>query len=158
MRLGARRRGGALRLGLCAWPALLALAGSACSGEVATPPNGAGVAQLTIEAFAYSPVNLEVPAGGSVLVWNKDAVQHTVTSASAPGTFTFGSVNGVEFDTRPFTGWTDFTISADAPVGTVVPYFCRMHGSAMLNEGTITVVAPPAASEDEVFFGGGVRE
>ena len=51
-------------------------------------------------------------------------------------------MNGVGFDTGPFLGTRSFTLPADAPVGTVVPYFCGMYRDAMLDAGDITVVAP----------------
>jgi hypothetical protein len=70
-----------------------------------------------------------------------DSVPHTVTSETNPNAFTPGAVAGVQFNTGPFTGTTTFTIPANAPVGTVIPYFCQIHLQAIHNRPTITVVA-----------------
>ncbi len=76
-----------------------------------------------------------------VRVRNLDAMPHSVTSESAARTFVPGAVNGISFDTGAFTGEQTFTIPANAPVGTVVPYFCSVHTSAMANDGVITISA-----------------
>jgi hypothetical protein len=66
-----------------------------------------------------------------------------VTSESAPGEFAPGGVAGVAFDTGPFTGARSFTIPADAPPGTVVPFYCSVHRERMATpNGAIRVVAP----------------
>lgn len=99
---------------------------------------------IDIQNFAFSPANLDVPAGSTVTVTNADAVPHTVTSQSAPGAFTPGGVAGVSFDTGSIAGGASgtFTIPAGAPVGTVVPYYCTVHLGGMANAGQITVTAP----------------
>jgi len=116
---------------------------AACGGSTpAVPPAPTGPS-LHIVNYAYVPQRLEVTPGSVVVVINDDPVQHSVTSAAAPGTFTFGDVSGVHFDTGPFTGTRPIEIAADAPIGTVVPYFCWLHAGAMANQGEIVVVAPP---------------
>ena len=56
------------------------------------------------------------------------------------GNFVLGAVNGVQFDTgiiQPGSSGT-FSIPANAPSGTVIPFFCVVHG-AMMQQGTLTV-------------------
>ena len=72
---------------------------------------------------------------------NQDGYAHSVTSESSLDSFQNGAVNGVSFDTGTFTGTRSFTISADAPVGTVVHYYCSAHTSSM-SQPTVTIVAP----------------
>jgi plastocyanin len=94
---------------------------------------------ITIQNFAYSPSNLDVPPGATVTVVNRDSVAHSVTSESALGNFTPGGVNGVSFDTGNFAAGTrSFTIPPSAPMGTVVPYYCVPHTSGM-PQGTVTI-------------------
>jgi hypothetical protein len=50
-------------------------------------------------------------------------------------------VNGIDFDTGSFRGTTNFTISSSATPGTVIPYYCTVHGT-MMGRGTITVTSP----------------
>ncbi len=78
--------------------------------------------------------------GGTVTVHNNDSVPHSMTSESAMGNFTLGAVDGVTFDTGiiPAGGSASFTIPATAPSGTMIPFFCKVHTSAM-PQGTITV-------------------
>jgi plastocyanin len=99
----------------------------------------AAAAIITIQNNAFSPLNLTVAAGATVLVTNMDTVQHSVTSETAKDSFQPGGVNGVSFDTQSFgTGAKTFTITASATSGTVVPYYCRVHTSSM-TQGTITI-------------------
>jgi len=121
--------------------ALLILA--ACGGGAAPRAPASLAPTLRIVNFTYSPQRLEVTPGASIVVLNEDPVQHSVTSAAAPGVFTYGTVNGLGFDTGPFTGARVISIPGNATVGTVVPYFCRLHAGAMVNEGEIAIVAPP---------------
>jgi hypothetical protein len=70
-------------------------------------------------------------------------VPHSVTSEAAPGEFVPGSVGGVAFDTGAFTGDGAFTIPANAPPGTVIPYYCTVHKGAMTTpDGELRIVAP----------------
>jgi len=122
-------------------------AGRPDAGPDADAGADAGTASftVTIANFAFSPANLSVPAGATVTVTNLDGESHTVTSESAPGTFTPGAVNGVSFDTGPIPpgGTATFTIPANAPPGTVIPYFCTLHLQTMANTGLITVIGSP---------------
>ena len=133
---------------------LLAACGSSSSGNSGTSgsnvptaptgPTGPTGTQtgfvITIKNMTFSPADLSVPPGGVVTVINEDGFQHSVTSTSAAGNFTPGAVAGVSFDTTPFTGTTSFTIPANAPNGTVIPFFCTVHRSAMTPPfGNITV-------------------
>ena len=123
--------------------AALALAGCESQTQL-TPPDSPAVEMVTILNYTYAPRRIAVWAGGAVLIRNYDAVRHTVTSEAAAGSHLPGAVNGVSFDTGPFLGDRVITIPAGAPVGTVVPYYCQLHGGAMLDEGEIEIVAPPS--------------
>jgi plastocyanin len=96
---------------------------------------------ITISSYAYSPSNLSVKAGTTVTVVNQDSVAHTLTSQSTASSYQPGAVNGVQFDTGSFTGTTTFTIPAAAPTGTVIPYYCTVHGR-MMGTGQITIASP----------------
>ena len=96
---------------------------------------------ITIQNFSFSPLNIGIAPGTTITVTNKDSFQHSVTSESKAGNFTPGSVNGISFDTTPFTT-PDKTIiiPADAVPGTVIPYYCSVHTSTMTTKtGFITV-------------------
>ncbi|HET9451510.1 MAG TPA: hypothetical protein VFO83_11530, partial [Aggregicoccus sp.] len=73
-------------------------------GEPSPAPGAPAEAILTIQNLTFSPANLAVRPGQTVRVRNLDAVTHSVTSQSAPNTFTPGAVAGVSFDTGNFTG------------------------------------------------------
>jgi len=94
--------------------------------------------EMSITNFAFAPAQLTVTPGSTVIVHNQDTVPHSVTSEQAIGYYSPGAVNGVSFDTGPFTGDASFTIPASAPQGTVVPYFCSVH-TGMMPEGSITI-------------------
>lgn len=133
---------------------------SACGGA-SSPRSGAvaadsdaGAFTITISNFTFSPTNLTVPPCATVTVVNKDSVTHSVTSQSAPGKFTFGSVAGVSFDTGPFTGTKTFTIPGNAPDGTVVPYFCTVHRQGMANSAQITISASAGGMDGGMSDGG----
>jgi plastocyanin len=96
---------------------------------------------ISITARTFSPQNLEVPAGATVVVQNNDSEGHSVTSQATAGAFSPGSVNGISFDTGVFMGKSSITIPDTAQVGTVIPYFCTNHLSMMANQPTITVIA-----------------
>jgi plastocyanin len=98
---------------------------------------------ITIQNFTFIPGNIEVPAGTTITVRNLDSMVHSVTSETSPGTFMFGTVDGVAFDTGAFIGEKQIVIPAGAIVGTIIPYFCTVHRASMRNEGRITVAAPP---------------
>jgi plastocyanin len=116
-----------------------------------TPTTGTGTGFfITIAGLAFTPLNLNVPPGGTVTVVNNDSMPHSVTSEAVAGTYVPGSVGGVQFDTGIFSGGQrTFTIPANAVDKTVHPYFCRNHAGAMATPtGTITVdsSAQPAAA------------
>ena len=118
---------------------------------VATPTFTPGNFFITISGLRFSPLNLTVPPGGTVNVQNLDHMPHSVTSEQAPGAFTPGKVNGIAFDTGEFTtGTRSFTIPTGAMGGTVVPFFCIVHGATMATPtGTITITTgpnPPSSS------------
>ncbi len=121
--------------------AAVACCAVACGSTPDLPPNSPGVQTLLIVGFQYSPSRLEVPPGGSVMVVNQDPTPHSVTSEAAPGTYVFGAVGDVAFDTGPFVGVRTFPIPATAVPGTVVPFFCEIATSAM-GEGEIVIVPP----------------
>lgn len=135
----------------CTWvlAGVLAACGGSSSGSSPAPTptptptvGGPQSFQLTISGLAFSPLDLQVPAGATVTVVNKDAMQHSVTSEASPGAFTPGAVGGVQFDTGPFTGTRTFTIPANAATGTVIPYYCTVHlGTMATPNGTLTIAA-----------------
>ncbi len=131
-----RARGGRLFLGV------LAACACACASDVTPASSQPNPYLIEISNFTDAPPQLSVPPGATVVVLNLDGVPHTVTSSSAPGTYAFGAVDGVAFDTGPFTQDGAFSIPSNAPVGTVIPYFCELHGQASAEAGTIVVAAP----------------
>jgi plastocyanin len=132
---------------LCVAASAMAVAGcgggTTYGGSAAPAPTPAAPttgATITISGMAFSPLDLHVPAGGTVTVVNRDGVQHSVTSETAANMFTPGSVGGVQFDTGLFVGTHTFSIPANAATGTVVPYYCRNHLNTMVTPtGTITI-------------------
>lgn len=108
-----------------------------CGLEPPTTPPGAVV--ITIQSFAYSPADVTVDPGGTIVVRNLDPEPHSLTSESTMGAFTPGAVNGVSFDTGVFTSSErTLTLPSTAPHGTVVPYYCSVHTGAM-PQGHITI-------------------
>jgi plastocyanin len=103
------------------------------------PPEGF---VITIRNLAFLPGSLAVPPGATVLVVNQDAATHWITSEAAPGQYTPGDVKGVGFDAGPLEAGRQgtLTIRADAPEGTVVPFYCRIYRGGMTPpDGSITV-------------------
>jgi plastocyanin len=101
---------------------------------------GSGLYTITIQAFVYDPPNIDVPAGETLWVVNKDVEAHSVTSESKMGNYTLGAVNGVQFDTGNIDANTSLkiTLPASATPGTVVPYYCVVHKNTM-PQGTVTI-------------------
>jgi hypothetical protein len=96
--------------------------------------------------YTFQPANLAAPPVTTVLVQNRDPFAHWLRSAAAPGQYVYAAVAGISIDLYvPAQAERSFALPATAPVGTVVPYFCVLHTSAMLNQGSITV-APPATA------------
>jgi plastocyanin len=121
--------------------AFIAVVALASCNEPAFPPGGAQGAVIVIASLAFTPASVTVPPGATIEVVNQDAVPHSVTSEAAVGAFAAGAVAGVSFDTGPFTAGTRFiTIPADAPDGTVISFFCTVHGAGDAPpEGNVTV-------------------
>jgi plastocyanin len=102
--------------------AALAIAG--CSKNKSTNSNlppvpGNGV---TIQGFAFSPSNMSVSVGDTVVWTNRDGVAHTVTSNT--GIWDSGTLGQNQSFTRVFSSAGSF------------PYHCTIHPSMT---GTITV-------------------
>jgi len=138
--------------------AILAACGGSSSNNVGGLPPGFYV---SISGMAFSPLQLEVPPGGTVTVQNKDSgMSHTVTSEAASGDFTPGAVAGVQFDTGNVAGGSSatFTIPATAAEGTIIPYYCKVHTSGMATpNGSIKVnsAAQPSGGTTGGGSGGG---
>jgi len=115
---------------------------AACGGYSAPANAGAPGFSITIAGSAFSPLELAVPPGATVTVVNRDGMAHSVTSEAIAGDFKPGTVAGVAFDTKPFTGTATFTVPASAPDGTIIPYYCSTHLGAMATPtGTIRIAA-----------------
>ena len=112
------------------------LTGGASSIDAA----GTGPYMLTIQLIAYDPPNIDVPAGETLWVVNKDVEPHSVTSESKTDDYTLGAVNGVQFDTGNINANArlEITLPVTAPPGTVVPYYCKLH-KAQMPQGTVTI-------------------
>lgn len=132
----------------------LAACGGSSSGGGGTVNNGAPGFYITISGSAFSPAELDVPAGGTVTVVNRDAMPHSVTSEATSGAFTPGAVGGVQFDTGAFTGQMTFTIPAGAANGTVIPYYCTVHKGAMATPNA-TIKVDDSAQPGPAPGGGG---
>jgi hypothetical protein len=118
---------------------------SSCTPVVGSNPPPSGYL-ITIENYTFIPQHLSLPPGAAVIVLNLDPFEHWVVSSTAADTYAPGSVNGISFNTGPFMDDTAISIPAEAPVGTVVPYFCQIHQGAMLDQPDITIVAPDAGT------------
>jgi len=116
---------------------LASMAGSSCGLEMPSTPQGSVV--ITIKDFVYSPADLTVDPGATIIVRNLDSEPHSVTSETAEGAFKPGAVNGVSFDTGSYSSSDrTITIPVGAPHGTVVPYYCSVHLGGMM-QGRITI-------------------
>jgi plastocyanin len=139
--------------------ALLALLFAASCSSSDSPTMGPGY-YVSIANLRFSPLDLKAPPGATVTVLNDDSMEHSVTSEATVGAFTPGAVAGVSFDTGAFTGDTTFVLPANAPNGTVIPYFCTVHTSTMATpNGSITVdvhAQPQAAPGTPVTPGPGM--
>ena len=119
---------------------------------------------ITIHGMAFAPLDMTVDAGTVISIVNQDSMAHTVTSEASDNAFAPGAVAGVSFDSgqvqptttspapqpgpgpygyarveQPLTG-TSITIPANAPSGTVIPYYCQNHlGTMATPNGHITV-------------------
>ncbi len=120
---------------------------SACGSSTPSPIVSPGGYAISISNLSFSPLNLEAPPGATVTVTNNDNTPHSVTSEAAAGNFVPGAVSGVQFDTSPFVGQASFMIPGNAPNGTVIPYYCRVHLSGM-NTPTGTITIKVSAAHD----------
>ena len=121
------------------WEVACGLFLAVCCGSPGTSRNEPA-AFLRISSLSFSPVNLTVPPGATVIVANDDPMPHSVTSEASIGAFAPGPVSGVSFDTGEFTGQTYFVIPSTAPDGTVIPYYCTVHKGVMNTpNGSITI-------------------
>ena len=93
---------------------------------------------ISIKKMAFKPHNLVVPAGATIVVKNLGSDTHSVTSQAKRNDHVPGGVNGVSFDTGEFTGKKEISIPATAQAGTVIPYYCSVHGKDM-KDGQITI-------------------
>lgn len=138
--------------------ALLSCGGSSSGSGGGGVTGGAPGFYITIHGMAFSPAQLSVPPGATVTVVNQDAMPHSVTSEAAAGQFTPGAVGGVQFDTGAFTGQMTFPVPANAPNGTVIPYYCTVHKGAMATPtATIKIdnTAQPGPAPGSTTAGGG---
>lgn len=135
--------------------AVAAACGSSSSSSSAAPPPQASGFVITIANMAFSPADLRVPPGATVTVVNRDGMPHSVTSEAHANDFTPGSVNGISFDTGPFTGTRTFTIPGGATANTVVPYYCTVHRGAMATPSATITIDPSAVPTTAPGGGGG---
>lgn len=139
-------------LALAGMIAGLASCGGSSSGSGNVGGGGTPGFFIVIQGLAYSPATLSVPPGATVTVMNRDAMPHSVTSESMPGAFTPGAVSGVQFDSGAATGTFTFQVPANAPEGTVIPYYCTVHKGVMATPNasikidTSAQPAPPPGS------------
>jgi len=144
-----------LRMAAIGAVALLSGCGSAGGGG----GGGAGATPgfyVVIAGSAFSPLQLGAPPGATVTVLNRDPMAHSLTSEAAAGDFTPGGVSGVEFDTGSFTGSRTFTLPADAPDGTVIPYYCTVHKGTMATpNGSIRIDSSAQPAPAPGSSGGG---
>ena len=99
----------------------LALGLACSSGE-----SGERQADVRVAGFRYSPVAVEIEAGGRVTFENLDKAPHTASSDEG---------SPWEFDTKRLETSQDGTIEFDEPGS--YPYFCRFHP---FMTGTVEVV------------------
>jgi len=67
-----------------------------------------------------------------------------------------GAAGGVAFDTGAFTGSRSFTLPANAPNGTAIPYYCTVHKWTVTTpNGTVTVDSSAQPTQPPGGGGGG---
>ena len=104
-------------------------------GSVVSPT----ATNVLIQNLQYMPAQFTVAAGASIVVHNTDNVNHSMTSESAVDAVTPGGVAGVSFDTGLIAPGASamITIPANAPHGTMIPFYCTVHGRIM--QGMLTI-------------------
>jgi plastocyanin len=103
------------------------------SSSGSTGGSTGGTYLITIQNFAFTPANLDVPAGATITVANMDGFPHTVTSNAIGDTTSYNHNNttGPTFDVSLGSGVTKtFTVTGGA-AGDIVPYFCNVHQGGM---------------------------
>ena len=107
-------------------PSMTTAPGSTPGSMPSSTPSStpAAAAQIVIDNFAFSPMNLTVQPGQTVTVVNHDSVTHTLTATS-----------GNAFDTGAITPGKSVTFKAPATAGSY-PYVCTIHAQM---QGTLTV-------------------
>jgi plastocyanin len=100
---------------------------AACGSS--TSPSGPGPSQVFMQGIAFSPTTRTVSVGATVTWLNQDAVAHTVTYSSGPGTsFSSGTIAPAGIYTHTFT------------VSGTYQYYCTIHGTPTTGmRGTIVV-------------------
>lgn len=143
-----------LRFAACG--ALLALTGAACASggnptdseadapQTSTPDNAAPMADatgrgtaITIKLIAFTPADLQIPAGGTVSWRQEDVATHTVTSGrveQSGGTAT-ARPDG-RFDSGNISKGQTFEFSFPEPGQ--YPFFCAVHPATMTGLVTVT--------------------
>jgi plastocyanin len=97
---------------------------AACALLSATAAARAGVSQVTIDHFAFTPAEITVSPGTTVTWINRDDIPHTITDAADPKVFKSAPLD---------TGDTFSHVFAEP--GTY-RYFCSLHAHM---QGTIVV-------------------
>jgi len=95
-----------------------------CALLAASAAARAGVSQITIDNFAFTPAEITVAPGTTITWLNRDDIPHTVTDAADPRAF----------KSAPLDTGDSFSHTFDAP-GTY-RYFCSLHAHM---QGTIVV-------------------
>ena len=113
-----------IRAGL--WSAAVLLAGCGGSDSGTTKPttaaaNTAGQSAVTVKQFQFTPAEVTVEVGTTVVWTNEDDILHTVTSGATPGT-PDGKFDG------PMDG-RGKTFSHLFDQAGRFPYFCSRHNS-----------------------------
>lgn len=124
------------------------VAAAACGSSNKSGGGGTGGPQIVISNLTYSPADLTVDAGTTITLINQDGMEHSVVSEASDNSFTQAAVGGVSFmvDIPAATGTSGgpyggggssnpgtatLTIPANAPSGTVIPFYCHFHTNTM---------------------------
>lgn len=120
---------GAEQLEIFSVPSPAAGTGDDTTGTTAPPAEAGAEVSIPEGAFdpanadnAYSPLELTVPVGTTVVWTNDDAIAHTVTSGTSDGSS--GSADGI-FDSGFMNAGDTFSYTFDEPGE--FPYFCLPH-------------------------------
>jgi plastocyanin len=91
---------------------------------------------VTISSYTFAPDPIVVPAGATITFKNMDSMVHTATSEAAAGNYVKDQVDGgFTFDTTSINVGASAMVTVPSTIasGTVQPYFCTNHKSAMAN-------------------------